>query len=53
MNNPLETSFARAIPYGLQRRDMHVYGGTVPLAEVTKRRAKNRMARKSRQQNRG
>lgn len=53
MNNPLETSFARAILYGLQRRDMHVYGGTVPPADVAKRRAKNRQARKSRRQNRG
>lgn len=32
--------------------EMHVYGGTVPRATIEKRRAKNRVARKSRRVNR-
>ena len=31
----------------------HVYEGTVPEAEVARRRAKNKVARKSRRANRG
>lgn len=41
-----ETSYARAILFGLQRK--HVYQGTVPETEVQRRRAKNRAARKAR-----
>ncbi|MFC4128974.1 hypothetical protein [Nocardia rhizosphaerae] len=41
-----ETSYARAILLGLQRK--HVYQGTVPETEIARRRAKNRAARKAR-----
>ncbi len=39
-----------AILHGLQSKS--VYGGTVPPAEVQQRRAKNRVAKVSRRQNR-
>lgn len=41
-----------AILLGLSNRAKHVYGGTVPAAEVARRRAKNKAARKSRRANR-
>lgn len=44
------TGLARGILIRLQGK--HIYGGTVPAADVEKRRAKNREARKSRRRNR-
>ncbi|TDP29870.1 hypothetical protein [Nocardia ignorata] len=41
-----DTPYARAILFGLQRK--HVYQGTVPEAEVQRRRVRNRAARKAR-----
>ena len=38
---------------GLNRTGKHIYGGTVPAAEIAKRRAKNKVARASRRKNRG
>lgn len=38
---------------GLNRLGKHIYGGTVPAAEIAKRRAKNKVARASRRKNRG
>ena len=37
----------------LQNGRKHVYGGTVPAAVVAKRRAANKVARRSRRINRG
>lgn len=45
-----DTSWGKAILAGLQRLP-HMYEGTVPPAEVAKRRAKNKQARKSRTAN--
>lgn len=44
------TRFEKAVLRGLQFK--HVYGGTVPPAVVAERRARNRMARRSRRINR-
>ncbi len=41
-----DTPYARAILFGLQGK--HVYQGTVPEAEVQRRRVNNRAARKAR-----
>ena len=47
-------SFIQAIFLGLNSiPGKHVYEGTVPEAEVARRRAKNKVARKSRRVNRG
>ena len=49
-----KTSFVQAIFLGLNSvPGLHVYEGTVPEAEIAKRRAKNKVARKSRRDNRG
>jgi hypothetical protein len=45
-----DTPYARAILWGLQRK--HVYQGTVPEAEVQRRRVRNRATRKARRANR-
>lgn len=45
-----DTPYQKAILKGLQSKP--VYRGTVPAAVVAKRRAKNKVARKSRQANR-
>lgn len=37
----------------LRNTGQHVYGGTVPRAEVDRRRAKNRAGRAARRRNRG
>lgn len=42
----IETPYARAILFGLQRK--HVYQGTVPDDVIARRRVKNRAARKAR-----
>lgn len=47
------TSYERAVLVGLQRREKHVYAGTVPAGVVAERRAKNRAARAARRLNRG
>lgn len=47
------TQFELAILNGLNMRRQHVYGGTVPAGEIERRRAKNKVARKSRRANRG
>jgi len=39
--------------YALSRTGKHVYAGTVPVAEVQRRRAANRVASQSRRTNRG
>lgn len=44
--NLFDTPYARAILWGLQRKN--VYQGTVDPAEVQRRRVKNRAARKAR-----
>jgi hypothetical protein len=49
LSNP--SPYSLAILSGLQGK--HVYGGTVPPAKVARRRAANKVARKSRRQNRG
>ena len=49
-DNFLDTEYARAILFGLQRK--HVYMGTADSAKVAKRRAKNKVASKQRQTNR-
>lgn len=46
----LETNTARRILFALQSKN--IYLGTVDPAEVAKRRAKNRVARKQRRVNR-
>lgn len=38
---------------GLNRTGKHIYGGTVPHAEVKRRRKANKTARASRRRNRG
>lgn len=49
-----KTSFVQAIFLGLNSiPGLHVYAGTVSEAEVARRRAKNKVARKSRRVNRG
>ncbi len=45
-------SFGFAILRGLNRLGKHVYAGTVPAAEVARRRAKNKVAKASRKANR-
>ena len=42
-----------AILSRLQHADKHVYAGTVPAAEVARRRRRNKAARVSRRSNRG
>lgn len=49
MNNP--SSLSLGILAGLQTK--HVYGGTVDPTEVKRRRAANKVARRSRRINRG
>jgi hypothetical protein len=44
----LSSDYARAILAGLNRTGRHVYGGTVPAAEVARRRKANRAARAAR-----
>lgn len=46
------SAFSMAILLGLTARDQHVYGGTAPEHVVSRRRAKNRTARRSRRINR-
>ena len=49
-----KTSFVQAIFLGLNSiPGLHVYAGTVSEEEVARRRAKNKVARKSRRVNRG
>ncbi len=43
----------RAKPTGNAYGSGHIYGGTVPASEKNRRRAKNRVAKKSRKINRG
>ncbi|MGY1946630.1 hypothetical protein [Nocardia asiatica] len=50
-DNPYETPMAQGILHGLQRKK-HMYEGTVPEQVKAKRRAKNKVARKSRRNNR-
>ena len=56
----LATAMMPALPpasagmaYALDRTGKHVYAGTVPPAEVQRRRAANRVASQSRRTNRG
>ncbi len=37
--------YQRDILIALNRRDRHIYGGTVPYATIAKRRAKNKAAK--------
>ena len=48
---PEPSRFQRTILGALQAK--HVYAGTVPAAEIARRRAANKVARASRRQNRG
>lgn len=43
---------AQALVFRARRGQLHIYAGTVPAAEIAKRRAKNRVARKQRRVNR-
>lgn len=45
--------YARAILIALQKKGVHIYSGTVSPAVKAKRRAKNKVASKSRKANRG
>jgi len=47
----MDSLFQRQVLDGLQRK--HVYGGTVDPKEVSRRRARNKVARRSRRANRG
>jgi len=47
-----ENTFQRCILFGLQRTGRHVYAGTVPAAEVARRRAASKAARVARRANR-
>lgn len=49
---PGPSSFSLAVLGGLQG-GKHIYAGTVPAAEIRRRRAANRRAAASRRQNRG
>ena len=51
MNEPSKAS--RAMLAALNRSGKHIYAGTVPAAEVARRRAANKVARRSRRANRG
>lgn len=46
------SKYDRRILFALTAKNRHVYGGTVAKATVSKRRAANRVARKSRATNR-
>ncbi|MET8430080.1 hypothetical protein [Nocardia sp. NPDC004860] len=48
--DPYDTRWARAILLGLQSKP--IYAGTVPDEEISRRRVKNRAARKARKTNR-
>ncbi|MGW3992421.1 hypothetical protein ACWEF6_02930 [Amycolatopsis sp. NPDC004772] len=52
ITNPQQSAYGLAILRGLGDPRKHVYGGTVPAATVARRRAKNRVARRSRAVNR-
>lgn len=52
-HKPSTDSRGLAVLLGLQSTGKHIYGGTVPPAVVAKRRAANKVARKSRRANRG
>lgn len=41
------------ILFGLNKLGKHIYGGTADWSKVEKRRAKNKVAAKQRQRNRG
>lgn len=47
------TTPGRFVPVFTASRGRHVYAGTVPAAEVARRRAANKVARRSRRVNRG
>ena len=50
----LQNGFQQAVFLGLNSiPGLHVYAGTVSEADVARRRAKNKVARKSRRANRG
>lgn len=51
-NGPLHVGHYGKRVVSIGERAGHIYGGTVPYAEVERRRARNRMARKSRRINR-
>ena len=58
-NKHLNTNFAKGLVLGLQEHGpskahgpRHIYYGTVPAAEVDRRRTKNRLARVARKVNR-
>lgn len=50
--NQQQSAFGLAILHGLGDFRKHVYGGTASLLKVERRRAKNRVARRSRAINR-
>lgn len=52
ITNPQQSAYGLAILSGLGDHRKHVYGGTVATATVARRRAKNRVARRSRAINR-
>lgn len=51
-NGPLHVGHNGKHVVSIGERAGHIYAGTVPYAEVERRRAKNRVARKSRRINR-
>lgn len=53
MNTPESTdNRGLAVLLGLQNTRRHIYAGTVPVAEVERRRRRNRAARRARRLNR-
>lgn len=50
--DPWETNYGRAVLAALNVLGKHVYGGTADAGKVARRRAKNRVARRSRRANR-
>lgn len=51
--NEPPTEYELAVLGGLNHTGRHCYGGTAPYAGVQRRRAKNRVAGRSRRTNRG
>lgn len=52
LNSSKIANFQKRILFALNSRGGHIYAGTVPAAEVARRRKRNKMARVSRRINR-
>lgn len=51
--NAQQTRYGRRILFALSRSGQHVYAGTVSFKDKMKRRAKDKVAKRSRKLNRG